>query len=180
MITNRWPEMTTASQQRRLFFALWPDAATRAALAQTQSGLTGAVIRAEKLHLTMAFLGQRPVGALAALCQVMAALPAQPLMLQLDRYGYFASQRIAWAGMQSVPPALLELRCDLMRLLAAHLLVPAFEEERFVPHVTLARKAEPAAATGFAPIFWHATQMVLAAPSMATHGYQIFAARSLA
>ena len=41
----------------RLFFALWPPAETAAALARWAKGLEGRAIPAEKIHLTLAFLG---------------------------------------------------------------------------------------------------------------------------
>ena len=169
----------TTTQQHRLFFALWPDAATRAALTEVQAGIAGALTRAEKLHLTLAFLGQQPASALPALCQVLERVPARALTLQLDTRGYFTSQRIAWAGMQTVPPDLLALRGALMQALAAGRFVPEFEEDRFKPHVTLARKASATTTADFAPIRWRATQMVLAESSTGNGEYRIVAARQL-
>ena len=166
-------------QQHRLFFALWPDPEVRTALAQMQAGITGTLTRPEKLHLTLAFLGQQPASALPALCRVLDQAPAQPMALQLDTHGYFTRLRIAWAGMQSVPPKLLELRAALMRMLADTGFVPEFEEDRFKPHVTLARKAGAGGAAGFPPIRWLATQMVLAESFTGTGEYRIIAARQL-
>ena len=168
-------------QQHRLFFALWPDPAVRTALAQLQAGISGTPTRPEKLHLTLAFLGQQPASALPSLCNVLDQISAQPMALQLDIHGYFPRLRIAWAGMQSVPPALLVLRGALMHALAAGQFVPAFEQDRFNPHVTLARKAQPQPAAGFPPIRWLATQLVLAESSTGTGTgvYRIVASRQL-
>lgn len=49
----------------RLFFALWPDAATGDALSRTGKLLHqhwgGRLMRADTLHITLAFLGRTPV-----------------------------------------------------------------------------------------------------------------------
>ena len=182
-LANHKRDMPTAMQQHRLFFALWPDPGVRAALAQVQAGITGTLMPAEKLHLTLAFLGQQPASALPALCRVLDQVPAQPMALQLDIQGYFTSLRIAWAGMRSVPPKLLELRGALMQMLAASRFVPEFEKDRFEPHVTLARKAGSGAAavgaSAIPPIRWLATQMVLAESFTGTGEYRIIATRQL-
>jgi len=48
----------------RLFFALWPDDATRRALAACASAVVaqtgGREVAAGNLHLTLAFIGERP------------------------------------------------------------------------------------------------------------------------
>lgn len=177
MIAN---QTTTAAARERLFFALWPDPATRAALEGLQSAVSGVVMPPAKLHLTMAFLGQRPQAEWGALQALLAALPAAAPTLELDCWGYFSGQRIAWAGMRAPPPALLALRAELMRALAAARLAPAFEHDRFRPHVTLARKADAAPLAPFAPIRWHAGQLVLAASPAAGGGYRVLATRRLA
>ena len=81
--------MTTAIPENlRLFYALWPDQATRAALMRLQSGLAGRRIAPGNLHLTLAFLGMQPsallpqlAGALdstsGALSAWLKALPAE-------------------------------------------------------------------------------------------------------
>ncbi|MEC5163781.1 MULTISPECIES: RNA 2',3'-cyclic phosphodiesterase [unclassified Janthinobacterium] len=172
--------MTTATRQHRLFFALWPDPATRAALARLQQGVAGKPSAPAKLHLTMAFLGQRPDADLAPLCAILQAVAAPAMTLELDCYGHFSGQRIAWAGMGAPPAALLALRAELMRLLAQAGFAPEFEHDRFRPHVTLARKAPAPAAPppAFAPLRWRADELVLAA-STGPDGYHVIGARRL-
>ncbi len=171
--------MATATGQHRLFFALWPDPATRAALARLQQGLAGSPTAPQKLHLTMAFLGQRADADLAALGAILAQVPARAMTLELDCVGHFSGQRIAWAGMQAPPAALLALRAELMRLLAAGGFAPQFEQDRFRPHVTLARKAPAPAGSVFAPLRWRADELVLAASPGADGGYRIVGSRKL-
>ena len=82
----------------RLFFALWPDEATRAKLAVLQEGISGRKVSAANLHLTLAFLGNQPRALLGDLAQVMQAQTPAPFTLRIDHYGYFSKPRIAWAG----------------------------------------------------------------------------------
>ena len=171
--------MTSSVRQHRLFYALWPDPPTRAALAHIQAGLAGAITRPEKLHLTMAFLGQQPASALPALCHILHSVAAQPIELALDATGFFSGQRIAWAGMQVTAPGLLDLRGALMDLLAGQQFVPVFEHDRFTPHITLARKASPPPDGGRTPIHWLARELVLVESSSTNGDYRIIASRLL-
>lgn len=165
--------------QHRLFFALWPDQATRLALTRLQGALGGKPTPVEKLHLTLAFLGQQPDSALPALHRLLDSVPARPLRLELDTYGHFSGPRIAWAGMRDAPPALLALHEALMeKVTALGLLAP--DRSAFRPHVTLARNVATAPATPFAPLPWLANEMVLVESSSATGRYQVLAARRLA
>ncbi|HEV7814514.1 MAG TPA: RNA 2',3'-cyclic phosphodiesterase [Janthinobacterium sp.] len=164
---------------KKLFFALWPDAAVRAALVRLQAGLDGKPTRPDKLHLTLAFLGQRPDDALPALRHILATLPARPMTLEIDRRGYFDSHQIAWAGMRAPPPELLALRAALMQALTAAQFAPAYEQDRFHPHITLRRKASPPPPAPFAPLLWRADEMVLAESTTQTGDYRILASRRL-
>lgn len=167
--------MTT---RHRLFFALWPDPATRLALTRLQGALGGKPTPPEKLHLTLAFLGQQPASALPALHRLLENVPARAMQLQLDTYGHFSGPRIAWAGMREAPPALLALHEALMGELAAlGLLAP--DRGAFRPHVTLTRNVTAAPTAPLAPLPWLADEMVLVESSSATGRYQVLAARRL-
>ena len=81
----------------RLFFALWPDDATRAAFLALQGGLQGGrQVQPANLHLTLAFLGQQPAGLLPALRALPSRWADFDCLLQFDRLGYFSRPRIAW------------------------------------------------------------------------------------
>ena len=76
-----------------LFVALWPDSATRAAIAQWQRAwhwpLRAAPVRAERLHITLHFLGDVPgerLGEIAAGLQC----PFEPFELE---FGHGVAQR---------------------------------------------------------------------------------------
>ena len=130
----------------RLFFALWPDETAAARLAaagvELAARIGGKPVPAEKIHLTLAFLGEiapdRIEAGLAAACEVRAA----PFAMRLDRLGAFRGARVAWAGTKTPPAQLVELQADLAGKLAAAGFV--LEERAFTPHLTLVRKVAAA------------------------------------
>lgn len=153
-----------APKALRLFFALWPDDATRVRLAEwaraihRESG--GRAMRPENVHLTLAFLGNTDPALLPAIEAAAARVEPRAFTLTIDEPGYWRHNQIAWAGARETPPELAALVTDLRAaLLAAH--VP-FDAKPFATHVTLVRKARP----GFqmprlAAIEWRVTDFVL-------------------
>jgi RNA 2',3'-cyclic 3'-phosphodiesterase len=164
------------TRPQRLFFALWPDAATRAALAALQRGLRGRATAPENLHLTMAFLGMQPSAVLPVLRELLAAMPQPELSLGLDSLGYFSRARIAWAGMRHAPPALREWHAELAhRLLAQG--IGHDREYGFTPHVTLMRNAAPLDPGPIEAIAWPSPRLVLVRSVTRPEGplYQVIA-----
>jgi len=160
MITNH-PAETTNTPTRKLFYALWPNDAERAALAALQAGVQGRYTPRAKLHITLAFLGQQPADTVPTLLAILDELSLPPLRLEIDCYGYFARPRIAWAGMTQVPQPLLDLQADLVRRLEAAG-ISAATHGTFKPHVTLARESREAPpAAPFSPVLWQADRAVL-------------------
>ncbi|QGZ39844.1 2'-5' RNA ligase [Pseudoduganella flava] len=165
MIANqpdRTPESAvTGTATRKLFFALWPGDAERAALAALQADVKGRLTPPAKLHLTLAFLGHLPAAGVPALLDIRAALAVPPVRLVFDCYGYFARPRIAWAGMTQVPAELVALHDDLVRRLGAAGFSAATHGS-FKPHVTLAREAKEAPPDAPpAPVVWNVREAVL-------------------
>lgn len=145
----------------RLFYALWPDPATRAALARAQDALTGRKSRPENLHITLAFLGLQDARLVEPLEKILWSLPETPFLLSLDMLGYFHRAQIAWAGMTEPPAGMLALHTHLREALVAAD-IPGLKVEPFRPHVTLARNAERPPTTLLAPpIAWRARHVVL-------------------
>lgn len=144
----------------RLFYALWPDEATRIALTRLQEPLAGRKMHRQDLHITLAFLGQQPASLLPDLQALLRQLPPPELDLQLDRIGYFPRSRIVWAGMQSVPEALLVLH-DALATMLSQLGVRSVQHGCFTPHVTLARDAPAPSESAIEAVSWHANRIVL-------------------
>lgn len=148
------------NEHARLFYALWPDDTTRAHLMRLQESVIGRKVSPENLHLTLAFLGNQAKSLLPTLARLLDKLPAQGFTVAIDRYGYFSKPRVAWAGPSETPGPLLTLQQALMQELSAAQ-IPLKNEDRFRPHVTLARDAnrlnEP-----FAPVVpWRVSKIML-------------------
>jgi len=98
----------TAGATRRLFFALWPDAATRAAIEARRDALgalSKRVVPAANFHVTLVFLGDQPAERLASIEDDAERIRprCRGFALRMDRFGWFARARVAWLGGQ--PPA---------------------------------------------------------------------------
>jgi RNA 2',3'-cyclic 3'-phosphodiesterase len=159
----------TPLKSQRLFFAVWPDEATSQKLAGLQSRVRGRKTHHDDFHITLAFLGQRPVDSLPILKEILARLDPIDMTLVLDRLGYFRHNRIAWIGMETPPPALFQLRDRLCRELTGRS-IPFSGVGDFMPHITLARNADAPDEEPFAPIAWHARRIALAESAPASEG----------
>lgn len=130
----------------RLFFALNMDRSARREIMRLQTKMWGkesrGLTRAENLHLTLAFLGNTNSVRLEELRQILDRLDAPPLSLRFDRIDVFhqAGGDIWWLGMGE-NRELQRLQVQLTKELDKA--VFPVEERKFVPHLTLARKARP-------------------------------------
>ncbi|MEA5097746.1 MAG: RNA 2',3'-cyclic phosphodiesterase, partial [Burkholderiaceae bacterium] len=125
-----------------LFYALWPDDATRAGLVKLQTQLRGRLTRQPNLHLTLAFLGPQPDALQPLLRSILTRLEFTPMTLEINRVGHFPKNRIAWAGMHETPSALAQLQRTLTQELARKG-IRSDNDRAYRPHITLARDAEP-------------------------------------
>lgn len=152
---------TGSTKSMRLFYALWPDDATRAALVRWQDHVQGRKTPHDGLHITLAFLGQQPATLLPTLQTILMSVPQPDMTLVLDRVGYFSRHRIAWAGMRVVPDALITLQQTLTQELTQHG-IEFNDQSGFRPHVTLARDALAPPDITVEAIHWQVGQLVLA------------------
>ncbi len=148
----------------RLFFALWPDDATRAALADWGRRIHrvtgGRPTRAESIHQTLAFLGDCEPARLAEAETAAGRVLPRRFELVLDRAAVWDHNRIAWAGATAVPPELDALVAELRGALAAARFT--FDRKPFVPHITLVRKTRHGGALpALEPIRWPVDGFVL-------------------
>ena len=135
----------------RLFLAipLPPDLATRAfeILPTALPGLRR--VKAENLHITLAFLGHTPDERLddVAAAAREAALPVSPFRLSFDRAGRFPERgrpRVVWLGIADGEASVAELGAGVYAGLRSRGL--RFDDRPLAPHLTLARVAEDASA----------------------------------
>lgn len=159
---------------RRLFFALWPDDASRRALASAADRLApicgGWPLPAANMHITLAFLGNVDSARLEALGGLTRAWPRFADAWTLDRLGHFPQPRIIWAGSQMPHDALLTLDAELWQALSRHGFTAPQRE--FTPHVSLVRQAERAAPQSWLPtsIRWRFDRLALVESQLGNGG----------
>ena len=106
-------------------------------------------VKAENLHITLAFLGQTPderLDDVTAATREAAALVV-PFTLLFDRAGRFPERgrpRVAWLGIADGAPSVLTLGEGVYAALRRRGL--HFDDRPLAPHLTLARVAEDASA----------------------------------
>jgi 2'-5' RNA ligase len=153
-----------AVRLRRLFFALWPDEATREALRRTTRATVrhsgGKPVPAENYHITLAFLGNVADEHFDAIVSAARQVPVEPVTLTLDRYGYFPAPQVLWIGAAETPEPLRRLSADVWGAIAKAGL--AAVPRPLHAHLTLARKvaAEPEL-TPPRPVAWRVAGFVL-------------------
>jgi len=145
----------------RVFFALWPDAATRTCIANAAAALrlTGGArpIPQDNFHLTLAFVGEVPNSGIAVLQQIGRSQRASGCTLKFDACEHWPEPQVVVAVAREPPAALLELWMRLRQDLALH--QPAVRFNRAQPslraHVTLARKvAQAPVLQAMSPFDW--------------------------
>jgi 2'-5' RNA ligase len=162
----------------RLFFALWPDAATRAQLDEWGRVLHavsgGRRTRAANLHLTLAFIGDIDDARLADVEHAASAVDPAPFVLNIDAPGYWKHNRIVWAGANNEPDELHSLVAQLRGGLT-RAAVP-FDMKGFAAHITLLREARALAPVpALDPIAWGISGFALVRSVSAAGGsaYQV-------
>jgi RNA 2',3'-cyclic 3'-phosphodiesterase len=136
------PGRDPGSRKLRLFFALWPSAACRRALATATADavarVDGVPVPAANLHVTLAFLGAVPGRTFVRLAAIGGSGAWPRVELAFDRLEYWAKPKVLVAVSSVVPRAGLQIVEHLWGALAP--LGFARESRPWQPHLTLARK----------------------------------------
>lgn len=136
--------ISTRQKTLRLFFALWPSAAERAALAAWQLPLQkmcgGRTMQPKTLHVTLLFLGAVAESRLEALQLAAQEVEFGQFDLELDQAHYWNHNRLVYAAPGVVPFQLAGLVNSLQAVLSNHDF--KFDRRPYKPHVTLIRKAK--------------------------------------
>jgi len=160
----------------RLFIALWPTDTVRAAMAEWQSQWLwpehANVVRPERLHITLHFLGEMPSERIRDLKYVLQPIRSQPFALHFARSEMWL-HGTAVIRPDNSPTALRGLQARIgLALVQADIKA---EQRAFRPHVTLARHAADATPPQTPPDFqWEANDgFVLVNSLPGGRGYEI-------
>jgi 2'-5' RNA ligase len=159
----------------RLFTGLWPDNALRAAIAQWQGQWQwpqrASIVKADRLHLTLHFLGDIDASTLPALTKALR-VRFEPFELEFGRAGVWPNG-VAVLEPHSKPLQLLALHERIGAALRA-LKIP-LDTRPYRPHITLARRAFSARAPQQGPgLQWRAESGFVLVRSMpGGAGYQV-------
>jgi 2'-5' RNA ligase len=165
--------------RHRLFFALWPDAeiashlyALGADLVAHTSG-RGRVMRAESLHMTLAFVGSVTSIQRDALIESANGIQCGAFDVSLDRLGFWPRGGVLYAGSSAsggTMPCRQRRLFDAVRALILQSNLP-HDGRLQVPHVTLARNVRgPDLPRLGAPLSWHANEFALVESQLHSSG----------
>jgi len=149
----------------RIFFALWPDDATRMQIVNSFKQLSidkkqSHIVSLGNLHITLHFIGNVHQQKLDCLHRAAQTVKAGGFSLELDHYGYYNKPKVLWMGLKQTPEALETLHKKLGTSLAKC----GFEVELrpYTPHMTLMRKLpKPEVFEKTKPIGWQVKEFVL-------------------
>ena len=147
----------------RLFFAIWPNDAIRASLAEWRDRWTwprdATPVADDKLHITLHFMGEVPEDRLSDLMS-SAEVPFSQFEVRIDQ-SVLWHHGIAVLEPSDVPIGLTGLHAQLGSNLEAAGF--ALEQRPYRPHVTMARRAARAIPpnTPPPPLPWHVNQFCL-------------------
>ncbi len=124
----------------RFFFALSPDKLTKDEIIQYRKALnvSGKLINAEHLHITLIFLGKLSINEQQTVIQVANNLRCMSFNIISGSIGVF-NNNILWLGLKSIPEPLRLLHKQLsLEIQKSGISVDTRE---YKPHITLIRKA---------------------------------------
>lgn len=128
---------------KRIFFALWPDDRQRDRLRDVISPLAklveGQHVYRGNWHVTTAFIGEFPESRLQDLQARAAQITVEPFRLRFDRVEFWPRPKVASLVAAIVPPELQHL-VDAQNTVLADFGV-SVEDRAYRPHITVVRRA---------------------------------------
>jgi 2'-5' RNA ligase len=128
----------------RVFVALDIDDAIRQRIQRFMEGVSGFApdarwVRPESLHITLKFIGEKPMEMVEEIKRAAAGIRAEPIEITFRGYGFFPTTkaaRVFWAGIES--GSQLTSLAKTVDDATSTLGIPK-EDHPFAPHLTLAR-----------------------------------------
>lgn len=155
----------------RLFIALWPEAVVRSKIAAAIAGLelSGRVTAANKLHITLVFLGEVDATRRACIEQSLASIEARPFEFVLSQPVWHRRGAMVWLTAPEVPAALRDLVTQLRAMLVPCGYSPDLRPFRL--HLTAARNVRRfKRGRVFAAISWRVSDFCLVASTLSSSG----------
>ena len=137
------PASVSSDERLRLFLALRVSEDVLAEIERWQCGeLPGVrLVQREHLHVTLAFLGHRPVGELDAIVDALRRASAEPGEIRLTPSRYRETRSVGMLVLEDERGSAAALADDLQGRLE-RLGVYRRESRRWLPHLTVARWRE--------------------------------------
>lgn len=145
----------------RLFFALWPNDATRQTLAQLNRHIPAKKqVDPHNLHVTLVFLGQVDAKTESVIEQLATDITVPPFELTFDNLSYWRRPKVlCLTCRQDVPEEAMLLTSALTE--AAVNCGLKIDTRTYTPHITLARHARHLPDVKIDPIVWRAEAFCL-------------------
>lgn len=127
----------------RLFLALWPDDGVRQAISKEIvqfSHVSAKRVKPENYHITLAFLGNVPVGHVSGIVEELSKVNFSAFDFRIDFVMYIHRSRMLWL----TPRRGSEPLGALVKSISQHLESCGFAPERkpFAAHITIARNVK--------------------------------------
>jgi 2'-5' RNA ligase len=150
--------------KHRIFFALWPDEATRQAIAKVVKphllDHPAKKVPQHNWHLTLAFLGNIAQSQYDCALAQAAQVQGESFELVFDTFGFWSRPQVVWLGCSTVPAPLQTLVEQLNMQLVPCAYKP--EHRPYAPHLTLLRKASHGMKQkDVEPVRWRVNNFVL-------------------
>ena len=155
---------------QRLFVGLWPNFEIRSRLTTVQTDFrlseSSRITLPEKFHITLLFLGNVPETEIASVKAFIQDIQFDPFSIELNCVGFWPGNRIIWAGTDEVSLELIELVSRVREGLSRF----GKDRRKFLPHITLARKAKKRIHGLIDPIHWQVHQIELIRSTLLSDG----------
>ncbi len=107
-----------------------------------KTGYSGRLIPADKIHLTMKFLGDTDIDLFDKIKDRLAHVGYLNIVFRVTIYGIgvfpnLKYPRVLWLGLKSIPSELIKLKNDIETVISP--IGFAEEEREFCPHLTISR-----------------------------------------
>lgn len=146
---------------KRLFFALWPDDATRKRCGRMVHSVRdfGRPVALSNIHVTLVFLGNVDEAQQAAMQQAAAKIECEPLVLNFKRLAYWKKPAVLCLTAECKDSPVLDLVSQLTEIAIQNAI--AVDQRPYRAHVTLLRKAKSLPEMQFELIAWQAREFCL-------------------